>query len=208
MGYHLPSSYIIGLPLAGAARWVLVCMNDYGWPCWPSIEKLSKKTGMPRRSLQRVLEMLRKGGVVKSSGNGKSLTWELLEVPAEVTRKVQVEVRHRGADRRHRGTSGAPPRRIRCATVAHGSELENEPEKEPRRLRPQQLEELRATPADQDAPGTRYESLAEAIRQRLRADVPPTPPDPRVGNGGVPNHQDAAEAWQRLKLLREGRLTA
>ncbi len=84
-------SWIINLPLAPTARWVLVCMNDYGWPCWPSIPTLAKKTGVPRRSLQRVLEMLRKGGMVKSSGNGKSLTWELVEVPPEVERKVVVD---------------------------------------------------------------------------------------------------------------------
>ncbi len=207
MGYHLPSSYILALPLAPLGRYVLLVMNDMGWPCWPSIETLAKRSGIPRRTLQTVLGHLRKGGVLKSSGNGKSLTWELLEVPAEVTRKVQVEVRHRGADRRHRGTSGAPPRRIRCATVAHGSELENEPEKEPRRLRPQQLEELRATPAEEDAPGTRYESLAEAIRQRLGAGVP-LPGPGGTHPGPAPNNQDAAEAWRRLNLLKAGRLTA
>jgi len=208
MGYHLPSSYFISLPFEGEVCWVLFCMNDCGWPCWPSIGAIGKKAKVPRRTLQRHLNMLREVGFLKSSGRGKSLTWELVNVPAEMTRKVQVEVRHRGTDRRRCGTSPAPPRRTRCATVAHGSEPENEPEKEPRRLRPQQLEELRATPAEEDAPGTRYESLAEAIRQKLRADVPPAPPDHRKGNGGVPNHQDAAEAWQRLKLLKEGRLTA
>jgi DNA-binding IscR family transcriptional regulator len=208
MGYHLPSSYILAMPLAPLGRYILLVMNDMGWPCWPSIETLAKRSGIPRRTLQTVLGHLRKGGVLKSSGNGKSLTWEMLEVPSEVVRKVDVEVRRSGANRRRNGASPAPIRRTRCAVTAHGSEPENEPEKEPRRLRPQQLEELRATPAEEDAPGTRYESLAEAIRQRLRADVPPTPPDPRVGNGGVPNHQDAAEAWRRLKLLKEGRLTA
>jgi hypothetical protein len=130
----------------------------------------------------------------------------MLEVPSEVVRKVDVQVRRSGANRRRNGASPAPIRRTTCAVTAHGSETEKETEKETRRLSPQQLEELRATPAESDAPGTRYESLAEAIRQRIRAVVPST--SSRVGPDEVSNHQDAAEAWRRLKLLKEGRLTA
>lgn len=211
-------SWIINLPLAPTARWVLVCMNDYGWPCWPSIETLSKKTGVPRRSLERVLGMLRKGGVLKSSGNGKSLTWEMVEVPPEVERKVVVEVRHRGANRRHRGASGAPPRRITCATMAHGSEPVHEPA-HLRGVRP--LDERRATPVEEDGPDTPYESLAEAIRRRRAVeDLPPdrdpisilealknngagVPPPSGGGRAGGPE-----QAQARLEDLREGRVYA
>ena len=207
MGYHLPSSYILAMPLAPLGRYILLVMNDMGWPCWPSIETLAKRSGIPRRTLQTVLGHLRKGGVLKSSGNGKALTWEMVEVPSDVVRKVDVEVRRSGANRRRNGASPAPIRRLRCAVTAQGSEPENEPEKEPRRLRPQQLEELRATPAESDAPGTRYESLAEAIRKRLGAGVP-LPGPGGTHPGPAPNNQDAAEAWRRLKLLKEGRLTA
>ena len=207
MGYHLPSSYILAMPLAPLGRYILLVMNDMGWPCWPSIETLAKRSGIPRRTLQTVLGHLRKGGVLKSSGNGKALTWEMVEVPSDVVRKVDVEVRRSGANRRRNGASPAPIRRLRCAVTAQGSEPENEPEKEPRRVRPQQLEELRATPAEEDAPGTRYVSLAEAIRERIRAGVPSTGPE-GTDSGPAPNNQDAAEAWRRLKLLKEGRLTA
>lgn len=214
-------SWIINLPLAPTARWVLVCMNDYGWPCWPSIPTLAKKTGVPRRSLQRVLEMLRKGGVVKSSGNGKSLTWELVEVPPEVERKVVVEQRHRGADRRRGGASPAPRWRTTSATVARGSEPVHEPA-HLKGVRP--LVERRATPVEEDGPDAQYESLAEAIRRRR---AQPTEPagDPlsilealKIGAGVPPQGGGIApgsgapltghEAQARLNALRAGRLYA
>lgn len=222
-------SWIINLPLAPTARWVLVCMNDYGWPCWPSIDTLSRKCGVPRRSLERVLGMLRKGGVLKSSGQGKSLTWELVEVPPEVERKVVVEVRHRGADRRHRGASGTPPRRTTCATMAHGSEPVHEPAHR-KGVRP--LVERRATPVEEDPPGTEYVSLAEMLRRRraepatcnqglhvrpegdpmsileamkLGAGVPPHEGGDSPGSGApLTGH----EAQARLNALRAGRLYA
>ena len=227
MGYHVSTSWIIRLPLAPTARWVLVCMNDMGWPCWPSIDKLSKITGVPRRSLERVLGMLRKGGVLKASGNGKSLTWELVEAPAEVVPQrdnPKRTMRHRGADRRHHGASGAPPWRTTCATMAHGSEPENEPEKE-QGVRP--LAERRATPLDEDPPGTEYVDLAavlkareaarsgtvpdrdpvsilEALRQAHGAGVPPP-----AGRGmGPSGGSDAQRAQARLAELRSGRLYA
>ena len=216
-------SWIINLPLAPTARWVLVCMNDYGWPCWPSIDTLSRKTGVPRRSLERVLGMLRKGGVLKSTGNGKSLTWELVEVPPEVERKVVGEVRHRGADRRHRGASGAPPRRITCATMAHGSEPVHEPA-HLNGVRP--LDERRATPVEADPEGTEYQSLAAALRARRQGgEAPEASGDPlsildalRAAHGaGVPppaggglaaGGSNTQHAQARLNALRAGRLYA
>ena len=226
MGYHLPSSYFISLPFEGEVCWVLFCMNDCGWPCWPSIGTIGEKAKVPRRTLQRHLNMLREVGFLKSSGKGKALTWELVNVPPEMIRKVQVEVRHRGTDRRRGGTSGAPPRRIRCATVAHGSEPENEPEKEPRRLSPQQLEELRATPVEADPEGTEYQSLAEAWRARRQGgEAPEASGDPlsildalRAAHGaGVPppaggglaaGGSDTPRAQARRNALRAGRLYA
>lgn len=227
MGYHASTSWIIRLPLAPTARWVLVCMNDMGWPCWPSIDKLSKITGVPRRSLERVLGMLRKGGVLKASGNGKSLTWELVEPPAEVVPQrdnPKRTMRHRGADRRHHGASGAPPWRTTCATMAHGSEPENEPEKE-QGVRP--LAERRATPPDEDPPGTQYVDLAAVLRAREAArsgTVPNRDPlsilealqqahgagvPPPAGHGnGVAGGSDAQRAQARLAELRSGRLYA
>lgn len=215
-------SWIINLPLAPTARWVLVCMNDYGWPCWPSIPTLAKKTGVPRRSLQRVLEMLRKGGVVKASGNGKSLTWELVEVPPEVERKVVVEQRHRGADRRRGGASPAPRWRTTGATVARGSEPVHEPVQE-RGVRP--LDERRATPPDEDPPGTEYVDLAAVLRAREAArsgTVPDRDPvsileamklgagvSPSAGRvNGPAGGSDAQRAQARLNALRGGRLYA
>lgn len=199
-------------------------MNDYGWPCWPSIAKLSQKTGVPRRSLERVLGMLRKGGVLKASGQGKSLTWELVEVPPEVERKVAVEVRHRGAKPRHRGASGTPPWRTTCATMAHGSEPVHEPAHR-KGVRP--LDERRATPPDEDPPGTEYVDLAavlkareaarsgtvpvrdpmsilEALQQAHGAGVPPS-----AGRGNGPaGGSDVQGAQTRLDALRAGRLYA
>ena len=214
-------SWIINLPLAPTARWVLVCMNDYGWPCWPSIPTLSKKTGVPRRSLQRVLDMLRKGGVLSASGKGKSLTWELVEVPPEVERKVIVEQRHGGAKRRHGGASGAPRWRTTSATVARGSEPVHEPA-HLKGVRP--LVERRATPLEEDGPGTSYESLAEAIRRR-RAEPAEPAGDPmsilealKIGAGVPPQGgallPDRAPpltehvAQARLNALRAGRVYA
>lgn len=197
-------SWIINLPLAPTARWVLVCMNDYGWPCWPSIDTLSRKCGVPRRSLERVLGMLRKGGVLKSSGNGKSLTWELVEVPPEVERKVVVEVRHRGADRRHRGASGAPPRRITCATMAHGSEPVHEP------AHGKGVRRLVEPPATPPGEGEELVSMREVLKGtrwewKPSADVPPS------GEGAGRPHlgfEQAREAQARLDALRGGRLYA
>lgn len=200
-------SWIINLPLAPTARWVLVCMNDYGWPCWPSIDTLSKKTGVPRRSLERVLGMLRKGGVLKSSGNGKSLTWEMVEVPPEVERKVVVEVRHRGANRRHRGASGTPPRRITCATMAHGSEPVHEPA-HLKGVRP--LDERRATPVEEDPEGTEYVSLSEALKG-TRWKINPGDAPPAGGGVGwppAPGTDQAKVAQARLDAFRRGRLHA
>jgi hypothetical protein len=226
MGYHVPASWIIRLPLAPTARWVLVCMNDMGWPCWPSIDKLSKLTGIPRRSLERVLSMLRKGGVLKAKGNGKSLTWELIDPPAEVVSSPDNKartMRHRGGDQRHRGASGAPPRRIRCATMAHGSEPENEPEKEPG-VGP--LDERRATPLEADPEGTEYQSLAAAWRARRQGgEAPEASGDPlsildalRAAHGaGVPppaggglaaGGSNTQHAQSKLAELRSGRLYA
>jgi hypothetical protein len=216
-------SWIINLPLAPTARWVLVCMNDYGWPCWPSIPTLAKKTGVPRRSLQRVLEMLRKGGVLKSSGNGKSLTWELLEVPPEVERKVIVEQRQRGADRRRGGASGAPRWRTTSATVARGSEPVHEPA-HLNGVRP--LDERRATPVEADPEGTEYQSLAAALRARRQGgEAPEASGDPlsildalRAAHGaGVPppaggglaaGGSDTQRAQARREALRGGRMYA
>lgn len=212
-------SWIINLPLAPTARWVLVCMNDYGWPCWPSIPTLAKKTGVPRRSLQRVLEMLRKGGVVQSSGKGKSLTWELVQVPPEVERKVVVEQRHGGAKRRHGGASPAPRWRTTSATVARGSEPVHEPAHE-RGVR--RLVEPPATPIGE---GERYESLAEAIRRRRASEEPSPDRDPvsilealrsangagvpsPAGGGSGPGGPDTQRAQARLNALRGGRLYA
>jgi len=226
MGYHLPSSYILAMPLAPLGRYILLVMNDMGWPCWPSIETLAKRSGIPRRTLQTVLGHLRKGGVLKSSGNGKALTWEMLEVPSEVVRKVDVEVRRSGANRRRNGASPAPIRRTTCAVTAHGSETEKETEKETRRLSPQQLEELRATPVEADPEGTEYQSLAEAWRARRQgAEAPEASGEPlsildalRAAHGaGVPpsaggglaaGGSDTQRAQARRNALRAGRLYA
>jgi DNA-binding IscR family transcriptional regulator len=208
MGYHLPSSYILALPLAPLGRYVLLVMNDMGWPCWPSIETLAKRSGIPRRTLQTVLGHLRKGGV------------------SEVVRKVDVEVRRSGANRRRNGASPAPIRRTRCAVTAHGSETEKETEKETRRLSPQQLEELRATPVEADPEGTEYQSLAEAWRARRQGgEAPEASGDPlsildalRAAHGaGVPppaggglaaGGSDTPRAQARRNALRAGRLYA
>jgi len=197
-------SWIINLPLPRTARWVLVCMNDYGWPCWPSIRTLAKKTDVPRRSLQRVLDMLRKGGVLKSSGNGKSLTWELLEVPPEVERKVIVEQRQRGADRRRGGASGAPRWRTTGATVARGSE----PVHEPAHLKG--VRRLVEPPATPPGEGEELVSMREVLKGtrwewKPSADVPPS------GEGAGRPHlgfEQAREAQARLDALRGGRLYA
>lgn len=227
MGYHVDTSWIIRLPLAPTGRWVLVCMNDMGWPCWPSIDKLSKLTGVPRRSLERVLGMLRKGGYLKASGNGKSLTWELVDPPAARVQSnpdnTKRTMRHRGGDPRHRGASGAPPWRTTCATMAHGSEPMNEPEKEPGVRR---LVERPATPIEEDGPGTEYVDLAAVLRAREAARAQPLPDrdpvsilealkqangavvPPPAGGGRPAGGPDAQRAQARLAELRRGRLYA
>lgn len=196
-------SWIINLPLAPTARWVLVCMNDYGWPCWPSIDTLSRKSGVPRRSLCRVLDMLRKGGVLKAAGKGKSLTWELVEVPPEVERKVVVDVCHRGTKRRHRGTSGAPPRHITYATVAQGSE----PVHEPAHLKGvRRLVEPPATPPREGEERVSMREVLKGTRWEWKpsADVPPS----EGGEGPPLGFEQARDAQARLDALRAGRLYA
>jgi len=197
MGYHVNPSDIIAMPIAPLGRYVLLVMNDYGWPCWPSLDKLSEKSGVPRRTLQTVLGHLRKGGFLNSSGTGKALTWELLQVPEGVRRN--------GAVRRRSGASPAPLRRTTCAVTARGSELMNEPMNEPRRR--QQLGELPPAGGDRPLGFAEAAALFPKLAQyaRTSAGVPPA----GVGHSHATTDPRAlAEAGERLEALRAGRLYA
>lgn len=107
MQLHQRIARILALPdsVPHTARHVLHALaahcNGKG-QCWPSIATLCQETGIPRRSLQRSLQLLARLDLVRIAPRGYRSNVYMLHLP-----KPPVS--------RNRGATVTPP----CATVAH-----------------------------------------------------------------------------------------
>jgi hypothetical protein len=157
---------------------------------------------------------MRRDGLITVKWEGKANTYYL---------NVPDTVRRCGAGGRSSGAGGAQQRRRRGAAAARGSEASIEASIE---AGVRTLDERRATPVNEDPPGTQYVSFAEVLKAREAARsnaLPPAGPLSMLealeringagvplsaGDGSGPGGSDSQIAQARLKALRGGRLYA
>ena len=213
-GPSVDMRWVFEQPIGPNETLVLAALNVHGWPCYPTIEKLVAMTKLGRRTVQRALACMRQRELIAVHWNGKANTYTL---------NVPDSVRRCGTGGRTSGARGAHQRRDRGATAARGSEASIEAFTE---AGVRTLDERRATPVNEDPPGTQYVSFAEVLkaRQAARADaLPPAGPLSMLealqrnngagvplsaGDGSGPGGSDSQLAQARLKALRGGRLYA
>ena len=78
MAKHHPSDvFRLGDALTPAEKLVAIALADYGAKIHPSHARLAVKTGFDRSTIVRVVESLRRKGVIRTKGSGKALTYTL-----------------------------------------------------------------------------------------------------------------------------------